>query len=84
MNDIKDVGFPNPLESIIAMAVISVLYKFPLESVSNKYSAFELIEMLVEEIANKHVNILYKSYFDQFVDVKDIAFGDKINERYFK
>lgn len=64
-NDMDIIG---ELYSII---INGIIHRFPLETFTNKRGAFELIELMAEEIYDKHMDNFYKSYFDKFADVKD-------------
>ena len=61
------------IEELYSIIINGIIHRFPLETFTNKHETFELIELMVEEICDKHMNIFYKSYFDTFVDFKNIG-----------
>lgn len=61
------------IEELYSIIINGIIHRFPLETFTNKRGTFELIELMVEEICDKHMNISYKSYFDTFVDFKNIG-----------
>lgn len=61
------------IEKLYSIIINGIIHRFPLEMFTNKRGTFELIELMVEEICDKHMNIFYKSYFDTFVDFKNIG-----------
>lgn len=56
---------------LYSIIISGIIHRFPLEMFTNKRGTFELIELMVEEIYDKHMGNLYKSYFDKFAGVKD-------------
>lgn len=61
----------NILEELYSIIFCGIIHQFPLEAFTNKLGTFELIELMAEEMCDKHMDNFYKSYFDKFADVKD-------------
>ena len=62
----------NIIEELYSIIICGIIHQFPLETFTNKHGTFELIELMIEEVCDKHLAYFYKSYFDKFVDFKDI------------
>lgn len=65
----------NIIRDLYSIIISGIIHRFPLETFTNKRGTFELIELMVEEICDKHMDIFCKSYFDKFVNVKDFEIG---------
>ena len=67
------------LNNIINLATAITFAKFP-EAVQNFKpnckDLFEVTEMVVEELQAKNGELFVKDYTKNFVDVKDLVFGD--------
>lgn len=61
------------IEELYSIIINGIIHRFPLETFTNKRGTFELIESMAEEMCDKHMNTFYKSYFDTFVDFKNIG-----------
>ena len=61
------------IEELYSIIINGIIHRFPLETFTNKRGTFELIELMAEEMYDKHINTFYKSYFDTFVDFKNIG-----------
>ena len=74
------------LNTIIDLAITFTIKKFPEETLLNyeinRNSLFEIAEMVVEELQVKNGDLFVKDYMKNYVDVKDLALGDK-NVFYF-
>ena len=74
------------LNTIIDLAITFTIKKFPEETIlnyeTNRDSLFEIAEMAVEELQVKNGDLFVKDYMKNYVDVKDLALGDK-NVFYF-
>lgn len=67
------------LNSIIEIAVIAVLLKFPEETKDynqNKFKIFDLSNMISEELQIKHRKLFFDDYVKNFVEVKDLDCED--------
>ena len=67
------------LNSIIEIAVIAVLLKFPEETKDynqNKFKIFDLSNMISEELQIKHRKLFFFFFFKNIVEVKDLDCED--------
>ena len=69
----------NPISIIIMYSIGFVAQKFPAEFCDKRQrrEVFELIEMVADELSEKHMEMISKPFFDQLVDYKDIVMGDE-------
>lgn len=70
----------NSVNDCITLAIYFTLTKFPEEVKDfnrNKFSIFEIADMVANELANKHSDLFVKPYLEQLVDVKDFNIGDR-------
>ena len=74
------------LNTIIDFAITFTIKKFQEETLlnyeTNRNSLFEIAEMVIEELQVKNGDLFVKDYIKNYVDVKDLALGDK-NVFYF-
>ena len=59
------------IEELYSIIINGIIHKFPLEAFINSRVTFDIIELMAEEMCDKHMNTFYKSYFDTFVDFKN-------------
>ena len=69
----------NPLSIIIRYSVSFVAQRFPAEfrNKRQRREVFELIEMVADELSEKHMEMIAKPFFDRLVDYKDVVMGDE-------
>ena len=69
------------LVSIIDLAIIFTIKKFPEEAIlsynTNRETLFDVATMVAEELQIKNGDLFVKDYMKDYVDVKDLAIGDK-------
>ena len=65
----------NPTSIIIMYSIGFVAQKFPAEfrDKRQRREVFELIEMVADELSEKHMEMISKPFFDQLVDYKDVV-----------
>lgn len=63
----------------LACAIVEA--KFPEEFYDPCFAktVFDVIELVGDELAKKNFDIFVSPFINQLVDVKDVAYGDKVN-----
>lgn len=72
------------LNNMIKLAVAFTFTKFPEAAKDYKKNCvdlFDVAEMVADELTEKNGSLFVKNYAQNFVDIKDLALGDK-NEFY--
>lgn len=69
----------NPISIIIRYSIGFVYQKFPAEFHDKRQQrdVFDLIQMVADEFAAKHMDMIAKPFFDQLVDYKDVVMSDE-------
>ena len=68
------------LNNMIKLATAFTFAKFPEATKDynkNRIALFDIAEKVVEELQAKNGNLFVKDYIKDFVEVKDLALGDK-------
>lgn len=68
------------LNNIISIAVYSVLSKFSEDLKDynkNKFTIFDLSEMICNELVNKHGYLFIEDYTKNLINIKDFEIGKK-------
>ena len=68
------------LSTLSALAIAIVEAKYPKEFYDRRYSQiiFEMIELVGDELAEKHCGIIIEPTISKLVEVKDFPFGDRV------
>lgn len=69
------------LLTLSGLAIAIVEAKYPKEFYDRRYSQiiFEMIELVGDELVKKNYGIIIEPTINNFVNVKDLEFGDRVN-----
>lgn len=63
----------------LACAIVEAKYPEEFYDPCFAKTVFDVIELVVDELAKKNCEIFVSPFINQYVDVKDCAYGDKVN-----
>ncbi len=69
------------MSMLSSLAVAIVQAKYPKEFYDPWYAKtiFETIDLVGDELAKKNCDLFVNPFIDQLVDVKNLAYGDKVD-----